>query len=260
MIKKSLLVASLLALALPVSAQTIATVNGKTITKAQADALIKDSGQPDNPDLRDQARNMLIDRELVMQEAARRKVLAKPQVQAELEEMRVNILVGAVMEEFIQTNGVTDAEVQEHLAKLKAKAGDKEYHAHHILVETEDEAKTLLGKIKAGEKFEDLARQSSKDPGSAPRGGDLNWANPTAFVPEFGGALKALHKGEMTETPVKTMFGYHIIRVDDVREPQMPPLSEVKTQLLEELQQDQRWQSDKFKEMVQQLRAKAKIQ
>jgi peptidyl-prolyl cis-trans isomerase C len=132
---------------------------------------------------------------------------------------------------------VSDAEAQAEYDKFKAEASGTEYRASHILVEQEDEAKALIAQIKGGAKFEDLAKTKSKDPGSGERGGDLDFAKPDAYVPEFGKAMAALKKGEMTETPVKSQFGWHIIRLTDTREAQFPAFDEVKGQIVERLEQ-----------------------
>ena len=111
-------------------------------------------------------------------------------------------------------------------------------HLHHILVDNEAQAKDLIAKIKAGASFEDLAKQYSKDPGSGKNGGDLDWSSPQAYVPEFGAAAQKLKKGEMTPEPVKTQFGWHIIRLDDSREIAPPPLEQVKPQIAQQIQQE----------------------
>lgn len=104
-------------------------------------------------------------------------------------------------------------------------------------METEDQAKALIAQIKAGASFEELAKKNSKDPGSGENGGDLDFAKPDAYVPEFSQAMVALKKGEMTETPVKSQFGWHIIRLDDTREAQFPAFEEVKDQLKQRMEQ-----------------------
>ena len=112
-----------------------------------------------------------------------------------------------------------------------------EYHARHILVDSEDDAKKLIAQIKAGAKFEDLAKKNSKDTGSAENGGDLDWAKPSAYVPEFSTALQGLKKGQMTDTPVKTQFGYHIIKLEDTRQAQFPSFDEVKDKVKQQMEQ-----------------------
>ena len=121
-------------------------------------------------------------------------------------------------------------------------------------MESEDQAKAIVAQINKGGKFEEIAKKESKDPGSGARGGDLDWANPSSYVAEFTEALVKLKKGEMTATPVKSQFGWHIIRLDDVRDAQLPKLDEVKPQIAQQLQQQ------KLAKFQEDLRAKAKVQ
>ena len=173
-------------LATPVLAQNAAVVNGKAIPKAKLDKMLASAGQvANNPELRDRARDMLITRELINQEAIKRGVINNDGIQEQVEQARLNILVGAVFEDYIQREGVSEAELKTAYDQVKSQFSGKEYKVRHILVEKEADAKSLIAKIKAGEKFEDLAKANSKDPGSAVNGGDLNWMNPQALVPEF---------------------------------------------------------------------------
>jgi peptidyl-prolyl cis-trans isomerase C len=162
------------------------------------------------------------------------------------------IIIRSLIADFGKKHPIADAEIKAEYDKFKATTGDKEYHVHHILVETEDQAKAIIVKLKAGTKFEDLAKQS-KDPGSAANGGDLDWATPAAFVKPFSDAMVALKKGDITDTPVKTQFGYHVIRLDDVRAAKVPTLEELKPQITEALQQR------KIQAYQEELRAKATI-
>ncbi|MFM8460874.1 MAG: peptidylprolyl isomerase [Polynucleobacter victoriensis] len=248
-------------LATPVLAQNAAVVNGKAIPKAKLDKMLASAGQvANNPELRDRARDMLITRELINQEAIKRGVINNDGIQEQLEQARLNILVGAVFEDYIQREGVTEAELKTAYDQVKGQFSGKEYKVRHILVEKEADAKSLIAKIKAGEKFEDLAKANSKDPGSAVNGGDLNWMNPQALVPEFSKAMVALDKGQMTDKPVKSQFGFHIIKLEDVRESKVPTVAELKPQLIQMMAQDQNWQKAKFEEMLAKLKSKAKVQ
>ena len=248
-------------LATPVLAQNAAVVNGKAIPKAKLDKMLASAGQvANNPELRDRARDMLITRELINQEAIKRGVINNDGIQEQLEQARLNILVGAVFEDYIQREGVSEAELKTAYEQVKGQFSGKEYKVRHILVEKEAEAKSLIAKIKAGEKFEDLAKANSKDPGSAVNGGDLNWMNPQALVPEFSKAMVALDKGQMTDKPVKSQFGFHIIKLEDVRESKVPTVAELKPQLIQMMAQDQNWQKAKFEEMLAKLKSKAKVQ
>jgi peptidyl-prolyl cis-trans isomerase C len=185
-------------------------------------------------------------REIFAQEAEKRGIPASADYKAQMELLRQTILIRELFEDFKKKNPVTDAEAKAEYDKFKSQSTGTEYRARHILVESEDEAKKLIGQIKGGGKFDELAKKHSKDPGSGANGGDLDFAKPESYVPEFSKALIALKKGEMTDTPVKTQFGYHIIRLDDVREAQFPEYSAVKPQIEQRLAQVklQKYQED----------------
>ena len=262
--KQSYLVASavLAAAALaPLSAlaQNVAVVNGKPVPKARVDAIVSQvqkqaqaRGQQVPPDLEKLVRDKVVTDEILSQEAERRGLGASPEFKAQMELARQSILIGLLSQDLDKKAAVTDADVQKEYDKFKAQASGTEYKARHILVEKEDEAKALIAQLKAGAKFEDLAKKNSKDPGSAPNGGELDFASPSSYVPEFSQALVALKKGEYTETPVKTQFGYHIIKLEDTRPAQFPPLADVKAQIQQRLAQQK---AAAFRD---ELRAKAK--
>ncbi|HTI18710.1 MAG TPA: peptidylprolyl isomerase [Trinickia sp.] len=243
--------------AAPAFAQNIAVVNGTAIPKSRADALVAQlvkQGQADTPQLQQAVRDELINREILMQEAVRENIPARPDVKAQVAVAEQTVVLRALIEEYLSKNKPTDAEVKARYDQLVKQAGGNELHLHHILVDNEQQANDLIAKIKAGAKFEDLAKQYSKDPGSAKNGGDLDWSNPSAYVPEFGKAAEQLKKGQMTQTPVHTQFGWHIIRLDDTRPITPPPLDQVKPQIVQQLQQE------KLQAFEQSLKAKAKIQ
>lgn len=250
-----LLVALLVSAALPAMAQNLAVVNGKPVPSSRADVMIKQmvaQGQQDTPELRAMIKDELITREILIQEADKLGLGTNSDVKSQIEIARQSILIRALVSDYLKKNPVKDADIKAEYDRFKAQASDKEYHARHILVEKEDEAKAIITKLKAGAKFEDLAKQS-KDPGSAGNGGDLDWASPAAFVKPFSDAMVSLQKGQLLETPVKTQFGYHVIKLDDVRPAKIPTLDEVKPQIAEGLQQK------KLQAFQQELRAKAKI-
>jgi peptidyl-prolyl cis-trans isomerase C len=244
------------AAAFPAMAQNLAVVNGKPVPSSRADAMIKQlaaQGQQDSPQLRSMVKEELINREILIQEADKLGLGNNPDVKSQLDIARQSIVIRALVADYLKKHPVTDAEVKAEYDKFKAQAGDKEYRARHILVDKEDDAKAIIAKLKGGAKFEDLAKQS-KDPGSAANGGDLDWASPASYVKPFSDAMVGLQKGQVTETPVKTQFGYHVIKLEDVRAAKVPALEEVKPQIAESLQQKklQAYQED--------LRKKAKIQ
>ena len=251
--------AAVLVGALPVAvfAQNAAIVNGKPVPKARMDVLAQQlaaAGRPVTPEMQSQLREEVIAREVFMQEAQKQGLDATDDYKNQLELARQAILIRQLFENFRKTNAVSDADVQAEYDKFVAANSGKEFKARHILVETEDEAKKILADLKKGAKFEDIAKKQSKDPGSGANGGDLDWAAPASFVPEFSEAMIKLKKGETTAAPVKSQFGYHIIRVDDIRQAQLPKVEEVKPQITQQLQQQrlQNYQED--------LRAKAKVE
>ena len=254
-----LALAAALAAPLAVQAQNVAVVNGKPVPKARVDALMTQiskqaaaRGQQLPPEFDKLVRDKVVLDEMFVQEAEKRGLAASPDFKSQMEMARENILVQALLADFEQKHPVTDAEVQAEYDKFKGQASGTEYRARHILVETEDEAKSLIKQIKGGGNFEELAKKNSKDPGSGANGGDLDFANPSAYVPEFSQALVKLKKGEMTEEPVKTQFGWHIIKLEDTRDAQFPPLAEVKPQI------EQRLKQQKVAAFRDEIRSKAK--
>ena len=234
------LVAASVCLPVLAAAQNVAIVNGKPVPKSRMDFLIKQAtqnGQPVTPALEQQARDQVVLREIFVQEAQRRGLGASPEFRMKMELARQSILIGELFEGHMRDNPVTDDAAKAEYDRIKAQEGGTEYRARHILVEKEDEAKGLIAQIKAGAKFEDLAKKHSKDPGSGERGGDLDYAKADSYVPEFGQAMAKLKKGEMTDTPVKSQFGWHIIRLEDSREAQFPAFDEVKEQVKRSLGQ-----------------------
>jgi peptidyl-prolyl cis-trans isomerase C len=256
--KVSKLAVSLMAaLSLSAWSQNLAIVNGKPVPSSRVEALkqqVERSGRPVTPEILAQIKEELIAREIFMQEARKRGLETSEDYKAQIELARQSLLIRELFASFQKKNPVTEAEIKAEYDKFVAANGGKEYRARHILVDKEDEAKTLIADIKKGAKFEDLAKKASKDPGSGANGGDLDWANAASYVPEFSNAMVKLEKGQMTDTPIKSQFGFHVIRVDDVREAQLPKLEEVKPQITQQLTQAKlaKYQDD--------LRAKAKVQ
>jgi peptidyl-prolyl cis-trans isomerase C len=235
---------------------TFVTVNGKAVPKVRADALLAGQaaqGQPDSPELRKAVTEELVRREILTQESVKKGFDKKPEVQGQVDLARQGVLIGAYLNDYVKTHPVTEDQIKKEYEDIKAKLGNKEYKARHILVEKEDEAKALIEKLKKGEKIEDLAK-ASKDPGSKERGGDLGWANPASFVPPFSAAMTKLEKGKFTETPVKSDFGWHVIQLEDTRELKLPPIEEAKGQIGQQLQQRM------VQKHIEDLRAKAKVE
>ena len=238
-------------------AQNVAIVNGKPVPSARVDALAQQlsaTGRPVTDEVRAQLKEEVILREIFMQEAMKRGVANSPEYKQQMELARQTILIRAMFADWQKQNPVTDADIKAEYDKFVSANAGKEFRARHILVEKEDEAKAIIAAIKGGAKFEDLAKQKSKDPGSGANGGDLDWANAASYVTEFSEAMVKLDKGQMTETPVKSQFGWHIIRVDDIRQAKLPSFEDIKPQISQQMQQQ------KLAEFQKSLREKAKIQ
>lgn len=239
------------------AASAAAKVNGTVIPQYRVDAAVRDrveQGQPDSPALRKGIREALINQEIVAQAAVKEGLNKQPEVAARIELERQSALVNAYFEDHFRKHPITEAKLREEYERIKPALPAKEYRARHILVDSEDEAKQIIAAIKKGASFEKLAAEKSKDPGSKNHGGELPWAPPTNYVKEFGAALAKLKKGEMTQTPVHTSFGWHVIRVEDERPAKVPGFEEMKPQLQQLVQQRV------VREELASLRAKAKIE
>jgi peptidyl-prolyl cis-trans isomerase C len=260
--KKSLIATLLAAVfatlaTLPARAQNIAIVNGKAVPTARADALaqqVAKSGRPVTPEMQGQLREEVIMREIFMQEAQKRGLDVTEDFRTQMELARQSLLIRELFAEFQKQNPVTDADAKAEYDKFAAANSGKEYKARHILVEKEADAKAIIASLKKGGKFDEIAKKSSKDPGSGANGGQLDWAAAGSYVKEFSDAMVALEKGKTTDTPVKSQFGFHIIRLEDVRDTQLPKFDDVKPQISQQLSQQ------KLSQFQQELRTKAKVE
>ena len=246
--KKQVLIATALASLLSLGtsaalAQNVAIVNGKAVPKARMEALsqqFQSTGRPVTPEVQDQMRQHLIALEVFSQEADKLGLSSSDDFKAQMELARQNVLANQLIKDFEKKNAITDELLKAEYDKFAAANGGKEIKARHIVVDKEADAVAIIDSLKKGGKFEDIAKKRSKDTGSGTKGGDLDWANPTSYVPEFSAALLKLNKGQLTDKPVKTQFGYHIIRVDDTRDIKLPSFDEVKPQIADQMKQDKR--------------------
>ena len=232
----------------------LATVNGTAIHQSALDALLRQSaaqGAPDTPEVRKALLEEAIGRELARQDAIKQGLEKSPEVKQQTELAKQAILVNAFMQNFIKSHIPTDDQLKAEYDKIKAQIGDKQYHVRHILVKTEKEAKDIIAQLKKGANFEKLASSKSLDKGSAVKGGDLGYNAPSAYVPQFAQALTAMKKGETSKVPVQTPFGWHVIRVEDIKP--TPTFEEVKKNLIPRVEQEQ------LRKYLEELRSKAKI-
>jgi peptidyl-prolyl cis-trans isomerase C len=232
------------------------SVNGVVIPQAHFDAMNKEreaSGQPASADVANAIREELISREVLAQAAKKKGLDKDATVAAQMDMARQAVLIRAYFDDFVKANPVTDEKLKANYQQFVAQMGDMEYKARHILVDKEDDAKAIIASLKRGDAFDKLAKEKSKDTGSKDNGGDLDWGPAGRYVPEFGNAMKALKKGETTDVPVKSPFGYHVIRLDDSRAMKVPTYDEVKDNFRQRAQQEQ------VSKLVQELKSKAKI-
>ena len=237
--------------------KSAAIVNGVSIPQARVDLRVKMAtaqGQADSPELRKAIREDMISLEVLAQEAKKAGLENDPEVIQQTELARQSVLVGAFAQNYAKNHPITDDQLTQEYEKLKVNLGKSEYNVRHILVETEGEAKAIIAQLGKKGKFDKIAQEKSKDAGSAPKGGSLGWAVPSNFVPPFANALLSLKKGTYTKEPVKSQFGWHIIKLDDVRDLKIPSFEELKPQIQQRLQQQS------IQEYIADLRSKAKIE
>ena len=215
---------------------TIAKVNGVEIHESDLAMAEEDVGQ--NPQLqamsgdarRDYLVSYLVDVILAAKAAETKNVGDQKEFKGRLAFIRNKLL----METLLQQEGkaaLTDAAMKKvYEEAVKSMSNEQEVRARHILVPSEDEAKAVLAEVKKGTDFAELARQKSKDPGAAAEGGDLGYFGKEQMVPEFAETAFKLNKGQVSD-PVKTQFGWHIIKVEDKRNKPVPEFDKVKDQI-----------------------------
>lgn len=241
----------------PQSNTPMAKVNGVAIPQSRLEFIIKAraaQGQPDSPETRKALREDLITEEIIAQDALKKGLDKDPDFISQMEIARLTALVRAYQIDYVKNHPVSDEELRQEYEALKTQMGDKEYKAHHILVGTEAEAKDIIARIKKGGKLDKIAQEKSLDAGSKNKGGELEWSPAGSYVQPFAEALTKLNKGQLTEQPVKTPFGWHVIRLDDVRPLKIPPFEEIKQNLAQRVLQRQ------FANFVADLRTKAKVE
>lgn len=237
--------------------KVVAKVDGIPITQQEVELATEDLGErlaqlPEDRK-RDEVINYLVDLKLGAKAAAEAKVADTPDFAARLAYYREKVLLDQYL------TGLGKKAVTEEAAKklyedtTKAMAPEEEAHARHILVETEDQAKAVVDRLKKGEDFAKVAADVSKDPGSGKEGGDLGWFTKDRMVPEFAEAAFKLKKGEVS-APVKSQFGWHVIKLEDKRTKPLPDYAAVKPQIEQYL--ERKAQQD----AVLALREKAKVE
>jgi peptidyl-prolyl cis-trans isomerase C len=251
--------------------KNVAIVNGVGIPQARLDFIAKSQlaqsqgqpGQPgqqplqDSPEFRNNLREILITREILYQEAVKRKLDKSADYQTQLDLAKQQIILAVLIDDLSKKLTPTEADVRKEYERVKAERGGevgKQYKSRHILVKEEADAKHIIADLEAGGDFAAIAKEKSEDTGTKEQGGELDWSEAEGYVQPFGEALKALKKGERTKEPVKTSYGYHIIELEDVKSLPFPEFDQVKPQIQQQL-------ATKIRDdYIAELRTKAKVQ
>ncbi|MDQ7988609.1 MAG: peptidylprolyl isomerase [Candidatus Dactylopiibacterium sp.] len=238
-------------------AKPLARVNGVAIPAALGELMVAEQvaqGAPNNEELRRAVKEELVRREVLAQEARKKGLDKKPDMVARMEVARQGILIGGFINDWVRANPVSDAAVRAEYDRRVKDMSSTEYRVRHIQVESEQAAQELIAKLQGGAKFEDLARQSSVDAGSKENGGDIGWVAPKGLPQAIADALGKMEKGKFYAQPVKTNFGFHVLRLDDSRQAVPPKYEDVQANLRHDLEQQA------LSSYINGLTAKAKVE
>lgn len=233
----------------------LATVNGKAITKQQLETFKQTSIDPrQSKNISDRAIiEQLVSRELLYEEAIKEKVDKNPDVKKFIELQKRELIIQSLLRLKLSKLKINDDDVKKAYDEQIKKAHPKEYKARHILVKEEAEAKTIIAELDTGKDFAELAKQKSTGP-SGKSGGDLGWFGPHSMVPAFAQAVTSMKKGSYSKQPVKTQFGWHVIKLEDSRDVKPPAFADVKEQLKGQIR------NQAMQNFIKSLRDKAKIE
>lgn len=212
--------------------KVVAVVNGKEITQDALNQYLSVVQRSADPKKNDpvSALDDLVATELALQEAAKTDILSRDDVKQRIEDFTRNVLLTTWTKEKVEGFEVSDEDLQKTYDERIKKDADDEFKARHILLKTEDEANAVIKEVAEGAKFEDVAKEKSTGP-SASNGGDLGWFKSSTMVQPFADAVKGMDKGSVSTAPVKTQFGWHVIKLEDTRPAKLPSLETVKPQL-----------------------------
>lgn len=236
----------------------VATVNGRPIS-ASTFAFYVEGVTREKPDALPAERkaellDTLVRGELIAGEAERDGTAAQPETRAMLELSRLELLQQAAQAAWIKAHPVTDAELKAEYDEQVAAMPGREFRARHILVATEEFARRLVDRLEKGADFLELARKESMDENSRGNGGDLGWFTPERMVEAFATAVKELQPGAYTRSPVKTQYGWHIIRLEESRPTTAPPFEQVRERLVQVVE------AKKFRAHTDELLKAAKVE
>jgi peptidyl-prolyl cis-trans isomerase C len=236
----------------------VAIVNGTPIEREYFDFYAKGLAGKNSvgeitPEQRAQALDNLVRAQVIAQEAKKEGIDKEPATASLLQLSELNVLQQALSDRYLKDKKPTEQEVRAEYETQVGLLPHQEYHVHHILIATEGFARKLIGELEKGANFSDLAKRESMDP-SKTNGGDIGWLTPDRIMKPFADAMVALKKGEFTHKPVQTQYGWHIIRLEDVRDVTPPTFDQVRQRL------EQVVQAKKFKAYTDGLMTHAKIE
>ena len=227
----------------PDDSKVLATVNGEAITEKDYEDYLRARQTQQAPiQDKDKERKVVLDeminRVLLVQSAVDHKVDQELDVYFQIKRQRENVLARAMLRKYLKDNPISDEEVQKYYDQEMEKANKNEYRARHILVRSEEEAKEIIAQLQKGASFNTLAQKKSIDVRSGKQGGDLGWFSQDVIVPEFFNAVTTMKRGEISKEPVKSDFGWHIIKFEDSRPRKMPTLEQAKGDIRQRIQQE----------------------
>ena len=240
-------------------------MNGKPVDQKIIDQTINQfkksspmaASQISNPQFKKQILQTVGIQQAIITEGNSMNLEKTPEYQEKLQEVKP-MIYAQMMQEKVNNSAISDAEIKAKYDQMKAQAAaQKQYEVSHILVKEQKLADEIIAKLTKGAKFADLAKKYSIDPGSKDKGGDLGWSDGSNYVPEFTKAIQGLQKGKYTTTPVKSQFGYHIIKLNDEKTGNansVPPFDKAKDQIKQQIQME------KTRAFFENLKTKYKIE
>ena len=242
----------------------IATVNGDNILESDYQSYLQIRQQqvgpiPDKDKEKKIVLDQMIDKMLLAQYAVSNKIDQDPEVSSLVKRVREEILAQVVKRNQLRDNPVSEDDVKKRFEQEAENTHKTEYKVRHILVKEESDAKNIIAQLQKGAKFNKLATEKSIDRQSGKSGGEVGWINQGMVVPEFFNALMKMNKGTVTAEPVKSDFGWHIIKVEDTRPLKIPTFEQFMADQHARANIYRKMQDDKIGNLLKDIKGKAKI-
>ena len=244
--------------------KVVASVNGQNIMESDYDSYLHIRQQQMGPMAdKDKEKKIvldeMIDKALLAQYALKNKLDQEPEAAALLKRVREEILVQAVKRKLLKDNPITEDDVKKRFEQEVENTNKTEYKVRHILVKDESEAKDIIAQLQKGANFSKLAEEKSIDTQSGKKGGEIGWINQGMVVPNFFDAVMKMKKGAISTEPVKTDFGWHIIKLEDTRPLKIPTFEQFMSNQQSRANIYRKMQDERITDLVKELKDKAKI-